>query len=299
MATHILSPRCILSIAITLSIGQSALAIADSSMSAANAAATEHDSARAEALLGRAVAYYEAHQDGALAEFRPKGQFVDHELYVYAISINGIGLASAGPSVSLVGANLLSQQDAMGDYFFRDLVDKAGSNDSGTIEYRWLNPVHNKVERKIAHFHRLGDTIIVVGHYVPRATPAQARAMLERAVTALHADRQAALQAFNERNSEFFKDDLYVFVIDLTNRRTLAHGADPSLIGTDAAQFVDINESSFGRPLVERMTAAVADNDRGEVEYAWSNPVTDLGEHKHAYLVKIDQMIVGVGYYAP
>jgi hypothetical protein len=42
-----------------------------------------------------------------------------------------------------------------------------------------------------------------------------------------------------------------------------------------------------------------ADRDRAEIVYAWSNPVTNLGEHKHAYLRKVNQMIVGVGYYAP
>jgi hypothetical protein len=56
----------------------------------------------------------------------------------------------------------------MGDYFFRNLVEKARAGNSGTVEYRWLNVVDNKVEAKIAHFRRIGDTIIVVGHYVPR-----------------------------------------------------------------------------------------------------------------------------------
>jgi cytochrome c len=299
MVTNVLSPRRILSAAIALAIAQWAGATPDVSMPEANAAAAIHDSTRAEALLTKAVADYETGKNAAFVDFRPSGPFVDRELYVYALTTDGIGLASGGPSASLVGTNLLDQQDAMGDYFFRDLVEKTRASDSGTIQYRWLNAVDNKVETKIAHFRRVGDTIIVVGHYVPRATPAQARALLDRAVNAIRANRTAALEAFNRRSGKFFTDDLYVFVIDLSNKLTLAHGADPSLVGKDAAQIVDVNQSSFGHPLIERMITAVGNNDRGEVEYAWSNPVTDLGERKHAYLVKVNQMLVGVGYYAP
>jgi cytochrome c len=170
MAANVLSSRCILAAVIALSCGQWASAAPDISMPEANAAAATRDSTRAETLLTRAVAHYKAHKDAALADFRPKGPFIDRELYVYALTTQGVGLASGGPSASLVGTNLLDQQDAMGDYFFRNLVEKARAGDSGTVEYRWLNAVDNKVEAKIAHFRRIGDTIIVVGHYVPRAT---------------------------------------------------------------------------------------------------------------------------------
>ncbi len=212
---------------------------------------------------------------------------------------NCVMLASGGTSAVLVGRNVANQQDAMGKYFNRELLTKAKSSESGTLEYRWLNPADHQVERKIAHFQRVGDVAIAVGHYVPRATPAQARALLARAVDALQNDREAALKSFSERPGPFFEDDLYVFVIDLNDKRFLAHGAEPSLIGTDAMLLVDSNPSAFGRPLVERMMAALAHRDRAEIDYAWSNPVTNLGEHKHAYLRKVNQMIVGVGYYAP
>ena len=299
MSLKVLSPSYALSVAVALSIGRLAAATPDIGMPEANAAAAARDSARADTLLTKAVTRYEANKDAALLEFGRRGPFLDQELYVYAVTMEGVGLASGGPSANLGGVNLLDLQDAMGDYFFRNLVDAARASETGTIKYRWLNAVDNKVETKVAHFRRIGDTIIVVGHYVPRATPDQARALLDRAVAAVRGDRQAALEAFNQRKKEYFEDDLYVFVINLSDKRTLAHGADPSLVGTDATQFVDVDATSFGRPLVERMITAVKASDRGEIEYAWSNPVTNLGERKHAYLAKVNQMIVGVGYYAP
>jgi cytochrome c len=299
MAIKVCFPRRIWVTAVALSIGQWANGAPETSMPEANAAVATRDATRAEALLTKAVADYEAHKETALQDFGPKGPFFDRELYVYALTMKGRGLASGGPSASLVGVNLLDQQDAMGNYFFRDLVDKARAAESGTIAYRWLNAVDNTVETKIAHFRRVDDVILVVGHYVPRATPAQAKALLDRAVRAIRIDRRAALEAFNRRRGEYFEDDLYVFVVDLNDNRTLAHGADPSLVGADATRIVDVDASSFGRPLIERMTSALAAQDHGEIEYRWSNPVTNMGERKHAYLQKVDQMIVGVGYYAP
>jgi cytochrome c len=300
MATNLWCARRFWAVAVVMSLGQGAQAATpEISMPEANTAAAAHDATRAEALLNKAVAKYTAHRGAALEDFGRTGPFIDRELYVYALTMKGVGLASGGPSASLVGDNLLERQDAMGDYFFKNLIDKAQVGDSGTVEYRWLNAVDNTVETKIAHFRRIDDTIIVVGHYVPRATPAQARALLDRAVNAVRTDRRAALEAFNQRRGEYFEDDLYVFVIDLNDHQTLAHGADPSLVGADAARIVDVDASSSEHPLIQRMTAAVADNNRGEIEYRWSNPVTGLGERKHAYLEKVDQMIVGVGYYAP
>ena len=58
---------------------------------------------------------------------------------------------------------------------FREILAKARSGAPGTTEYRWLNPVDNKVELKIAHFQKVGDRIIVVGHYVAHGTPVQAQ----------------------------------------------------------------------------------------------------------------------------
>jgi cytochrome c len=292
---------CVLAAVMAWSLAEGGLCAETATPAAdANAAAAANDSRRADALLARAVARYQANRDSALAEFNEtKGPFVDGELYVFVVSLDGIVLASGGSSAVLIGRNVTNQQDAMGKYFFRELIAKAKSSDSGTLEYRWLNVVDNQVERKIAHFQRVGDVAIAVGHYVPRAAPAEARALLKRAVDALQNDRAAALKLFNDRPGPYFKDDLYVFVIDLNDKRFLANGANPSLAGKDAMAVVDVTPSAFGRPLLERMMAAVADRDRAEVDYAWSNPVTNLGEHKHAYLRKVNQMLVGVGYYAP
>jgi len=251
------------------------------------------DAARAQALLQRAVAYYKDARESALDAFDRKSEFVDGELYVYVISAGGDMLASGGPSSALIGRNVADLKDAMGKPFFREMLDKAKASGFGTVEYHWLNRVNNKVERKVAYFQKVDDKIIAVGYYIARATPAQAQAMLARAVAAVKADPAKAFDEFNRLRGPFAEDDLYVFVVDLKDKRFRAHGTNRGLIGTDALALHDPS----GRPIVQDMIAAVAKEDHAEVDYKWPNPVTGSVEDKHTFLAKVGSLLVGVGYY--
>ena len=251
------------------------------------------DAARAQALLERAVTHYKEIEESALAAFGHKGKFVDGELYVYVISTKGVMLASGGPSSALVGRDVTDLQDAAGKPFFREMLDKAKASGSGTVEYYWLNPIDNKMQRKLAYFQKVDDRIIAVGYYIARATPAQAQAMLARAVQAVKDDPAKAFHAINQLHGPFSEDDLYVFVVDLKDDRFRAHGIFHDLIGSDALALHDPS----GRPIVQDMIAAVAKEDQAEVDYSWPNPVTGGVENKHTYLRKIGDLLVGVGYY--
>ena len=251
------------------------------------------DAARAQALLERAVAHYKEVEEFALAAFGRKGKFVEGELYVYVISTKGVMLASGGPSSALVGRDVTDLQDAAGKPFFREMLDKAKVSGSGAVEYYWLNPIDNKMGRKLAYFQTVDDRIIAVGYYIARATPAQAQAMLARAVQAVKDDPDKAFHAINQLHGPFSEDDLYVFVVDLKDDRFRAHGIYHDLIGSDALALHDPS----GRPIIQDMIAAVAKEDQAEVDYSWPNPVTGSVENKHTYLRKIGGLLVGVGYY--
>ena len=129
---------------------------------------------------------------------------------------------------------------------------------------------------------------IAVGYYVANATPAQA--LLARAVDALRADPGKAIDTFNRLLGG--EDDLYVFVIGLSDKRVYANGADPRLIGTDALSL----RVPEGR-VVQEMIVAAGQRDHAEMDYAWPNPVTGNVENKHVFLHKVDDMVVGVGHY--
>jgi len=259
----------------------------------AASAVAANDAQRAQDLLAKAVTAYRQQGDKAFAAFNAPGEFIDGELYVWVLGTDGVMLSSGGASSALIGRNVSTMLDASGKPFFAEMLEKAKTNKSGVIEYRWLNRQHNKQERKVTHFQKVGERLLAVGYYIPRATPAQATAMLDRAVSAMKADPAKAVASFNELNGGFIEDDLYVFAVGMEDGKFRAHGASPRLVGTNSYKLTDRN----GTPIVRLMVDALRNADKGELEYAWNNPVTRQIENKHTMFRKVGETLVGVGYY--
>lgn len=248
---------------------------------------------RASALLERAVRHIELGGAGAVSAFSRQAEFIDRDLYVYALDINGKFLASGGASAVLIGQNVLAETDLEGRPFFREMVELAKKSGEGRIAYRWFNPADAKGEPKLAEFRRVGEIIVAVGYYPPRATRAEAKDLLKRAIKALGRDADKALAEFQRLKGPFIRDDLYVFAVDLASGRFLAHGASPGLVGSDAHALRDPD----GRAVVSEMIERAQRSDDGELDYIWRNPVTGKLEHKHTYFSAQDGRLVGVGYY--
>jgi cytochrome c len=270
-----------------------ALHAAEKAVAPATEKGAQNDAKRARALLDKAVDYYKGNKDRALAAFSRVGEFTSDDLYVYVIGINGQMLASGGSSSALIGRDVSGMRDAAGKLFFREMIDTAQSKGSGTVEYRWLNQVDRKVESKVTYYTKVDDRIIAVGFYIPRATPEQAKAMLEQAVKAVESDPRTAFASFNDLHGTFVQDDLYVFVVDLKEYKFRAHGANPRLVYTDALELKD----PTGDPIIKKMIAIAKTKGQGSLEYKWRNPVTEKVETKHTLLRKVNDYLVGVGYY--
>lgn len=252
--------------------------------------------ARAQALLDRAVAHLRQRGEVGTADFGRQSDFVDRDLYVYALRTDGRFLASGGASAALVGENVLGVTDATGKKYFSDMIAQGRARGGGRIEYLWFDAVDGRDRPKQTLFRKVGEVIVAVGFYPPRATPVEAKAMLRRAVKAMRVDEKAALGAFQAYPGPFIRDDLYVFVIDVDSGHFLANGANPTLVGTDARALRD----SKGRPIVTEAMEALARGRRGahgEVAYSWRNPVTGRIESKHTYFRAVDGKVVGVGYF--
>jgi cytochrome c len=102
-------------------------------------------------------------KDKALAEFNnPQGQFVDRELYIVALDMNGVVLAS-GANPKLAGKPLLDIKDQNGKAFVREQVDLAKSKGKGWVEFVWVNPVTKKMEPRSVYLERIGDYFILSG----------------------------------------------------------------------------------------------------------------------------------------
>jgi cytochrome c len=252
-----------------------------------------NDAKHAKELLDRAVASYEENKDHALAAFNRQGEFIQGDLYVYAINTAGVMLASGGSSSALIDRIVLGLSDADGKLIFKEILETAKAKGSGSIEYRWLNRVDRKVERKVTYFKKVGDVIIAVGYYIPRASAEQARNLLNKASIAVKNDPKGAFKAFGDLSGKYIEDDLYVFVISMKDLHFRAHGATPRLVGSDGNTLTDPN----GKPIIREMIAIVNEKGQGELEYAWRNPITNKIEKKHTYVRKVGNYMVGVGYY--
>lgn len=248
----------------------------------------------AKGLLEKAVARYRVQGDKALAEFSRQGEFVDGERYVFVTDTKGIMLASGGPSVALIGRDVSSVLDPELRKNLKQVLQTPESAGIQQAEYRWQNWRDGKVERKRVYFQRIGDRVLAVGYYLPRASPEQARALLDKASRAMEQDKDGTLRAINDLKGGFLQDDLYVFVVNVDTKRYVAHGTNLRLVNTDFSKVKDPEGKPVGIPMLE----LVKKQSEGEYEYRWRNPVTSKIEHKHAYVRKVGAFLVAVGYYS-
>jgi cytochrome c len=251
----------------------------------------------ATALLDRAVEYLQSKgPERAFAAFNNRqGAFVSGPYYVYAVGLDGMMHANGGAPDVLTGTNTLDLHDAAGKPLIRELLQAAASHDSGTIEYRWLNRADNHVENKTANFRKVGKYVLVVGYYTPRATQEEARALLAKAVEEVKkSGERTAFKEFNDPNGGFIHSDLYVFAIGLDDGKYRAYGTAPQQVGQNVSELRD----AAGKPLVREMMAVAKEKGSGTVDYVWRNPATNAVESKHSLIQRVDDVLLGVGYYA-
>jgi cytochrome c len=118
----------------------------------------------AKALLARAATALEKDGDAkALAQFNdPKGPFVDRDLYVFCFGTNSRVTAHRDPA--MLGNDISVLKDTDGKPFGAEMVAVSAKGE-GTVEYKWLNPVTQKVEPKISFLKKVGRQTCGVGAY--------------------------------------------------------------------------------------------------------------------------------------
>ena len=82
-------------------------------------------------------------------------------------------------------------------------------------------------------------------------TAQEARAMLDKAVVAVKADKTKALDQFNNGQGGFLDRDLYVFCAGVTDGKLVAIGNPHAkqLLGTDARTLKDANGKAYGEEI--------------------------------------------------
>lgn len=133
----------------------------------AYAQAARGTDAEAKTLLDKAVAYYKAKgQAEAFKAFNdPKGQFVNKDLYIFALDLSGKVIAH-GANATLIGKDLSKTPDADGKFFMNEMLNVAKTKGKGTVDYKWMNKATGKVEPKSSYVEKMPDNVVLgCGYY--------------------------------------------------------------------------------------------------------------------------------------
>lgn len=119
------------------------------------------------ALVEKAVTSIAADRlDAFVAINRKDGGFVDRDLYIFVLDVNGNMLAH-GANPELIGRNMIDMKlrDVDGKNFIRDFIDVAKTKGEGWVDYKWADPVSKDVAPKSSFVKRSGDMIVGCGIY--------------------------------------------------------------------------------------------------------------------------------------
>ena len=120
-------------------------------------------------------------------------------------------------------------------------------------------------------------------------TAAEAKAMLEKAVAAVKADKTKALAMFAKGEGGFKDRDLYPFCGGPDGNFT----AHPSLVGKSLKDLKD----KAGKPLGEEMYKVAQAGKISEVSYMWPRPGSEELVQKVSLVTKAGDQVCAVGYY--
>lgn len=134
--------------------------------------------------------------------------------------------------------------------------------------------------------------MLTSAHADTRATPAEAQAMVKKAIEYYKRHgRDAALAEFSKVNGKFTDRDLYVTVYTLDGK-CLAH-INERVLGKNMWDQRDVDGKYFTR---ERLEAAKT-QPSGWQEFKFFNPVTKRIEPKRQYWQRYDDLVFAVGAY--
>jgi signal transduction histidine kinase len=138
--------------------------------------------------------------------------------------------------------------------------------------------------------------LVYVGyaHSGPNGTPAEAEAMVKKAVAYIKAvGPEKAFAEISNLKGMFVDRDLYVVVYDL-NGKCLAHGQNPKfLVGKDLIGMKDPD----GKYYVKERVELAKTKSHFWQDYKFSNPLSKKIAPKSMYIEKMGNYLVGCGVY--
>ena len=134
----------------------------------------------------------------------------------------------------------------------------------------------------------LSGTVMLASAASKFGTSDEAKALLDKAVTAVKANKTEAIADFNSGDNGFKDRDLYVFCV----------GPDwISTAGPTLGQNVKDLKDKNGKMLAQEMVNVAKAGKISEVQYMWPRPGTTDPIAKVSYVTKVDDQVCGVGFY--
>ena len=90
--------------------------------------------------------------------------FHNRDLYPFIYDLKGVNVAH-GARPALIGKNLIALKDQNGVYLIQEMIALAKGPGSGWVDYKWPNPITDKIEDKSSYIEKMGDYFVGVGVY--------------------------------------------------------------------------------------------------------------------------------------
>lgn len=147
----------------------------------------------------------------------------------------------------------------------------------------------------MARWNRIAVVVAVLGaggiaHGAEYGTREEAKAMLDKVVAEMKADKAATLDKINEKG--FNDRDLYPFCSGPDGKVT-AHGAIPERLGVDQATLKD----SAGKPFGAEIRKVAKPGKIAEVSYMYKRPGSTEQQPKVSLVTQVGDQVCAVGYY--
>jgi signal transduction histidine kinase len=134
--------------------------------------------------------------------------------------------------------------------------------------------------------------VLVSNAAFAQGTAAEAKAMLEKAIAAVKADKAKAITSFNNGTDGFKDRDLYPFCFNISDG--VVQAGPPSVRGKDTRTLKDASGKAFGADIYN---AAQQEGKINEVSYMFPKPGATDPSAKVSFVTKVSDLGCGVGYY--
>ncbi len=243
-------------------------------------------------VVGQAIEMYQAEGlDSAAARYNTR-RSIDGQWYVYILDEDDTFLAH-GANPALVGQPV-SVAVGPNDFPAGEAVAASADEAGAWYSYMFTNPATNGIEYKHSWIVKVDGLTFGSGWHergpAKHDAPAYTQAFVTRAIDLYHA-------VGLDRTAEYYNTDesmdgpWYVYILD-EDDTFLAHAPNPALVGQPDSAAVGPNNFPTGEAV-----AASGDEDGEWYSYMFTNPATNGIEYKHSWIVKVDGLTFGSGWY--